>query len=244
MLRFITLLLILSLHIGAKTRIQVTYTSPSGEPLNGQVNITSFSSFTSISGSVVPAGFKLTVPVRRGAMTVDLEPNIGATPSGTSYSVETSFGAGGSSTETWIVPNTTATLGRADVVSTPVARPNISISTAQLTQSSASLGQVLAWSGSAWLPASLTGDIPATASAVLNVSSVSDGTCLLDSTSVTVTGAALGGRTTLGLSFQPPQGITMIPKVTGPNSVKIEVCNWSGATYDPPSATYYIGVTQ
>lgn len=82
------------------------------------------------------------------------------------------------------------------------------------------------------------------ASAVIDVAAVPDGTCKLDTTAVTVTGAALGGRPTVGASYQPPEGVSMIAKVTGPNSMKIEICNWSGASYDPASATYFFGVTQ
>lgn len=83
-----------------------------------------------------------------------------------------------------------------------------------------------------------------TTSATLDVAAVPDGGCLLDPTTVTLTGAALGGRPTIGMSYLPPEGITVIAKVTAANSVKVEVCNDSGATYDPPSATYYFGVTQ
>jgi hypothetical protein len=100
--------------------------------------------------------------------------------------------------------------------------------------------------GSAWVPAgdgSTAGSGDLTATAVIDVIAVPDGTCVLDTTAVTVTGAALGGRPTVGASFQPPEGISISVKVTGPNSVKLEVCNHSGASYNPASATYYFGVT-
>ena len=83
-----------------------------------------------------------------------------------------------------------------------------------------------------------------TAEAVIDIAPVPDGACVLDSTAVTVTGAALGGRPTIGVSFALPAGVTLTAKVIGPNSMKVEVCNWSGATFDPASATYYLGVTQ
>jgi hypothetical protein len=83
-----------------------------------------------------------------------------------------------------------------------------------------------------------------TATAVIDLVPVPDGTCVLDSTAVTVTGAALGGRPTIGASFQPPEGVQLIAKVTGPNSMKVEICNHSGGSYNATSATYYFGVAQ
>lgn len=83
-----------------------------------------------------------------------------------------------------------------------------------------------------------------TTTAVLDVAAVNNGSCRLDSTAVTLTGAAFGRRTTIGFSYQPPEGVTIVTKVTGPNAVKVEVCNLTGSTYDPPSATYYLGVSK
>lgn len=81
-------------------------------------------------------------------------------------------------------------------------------------------------------------------SATFDIAPVVDGNCVLHPTPVTVTGASLGGRTTIGMTYVPPEGITITAKVSGANTVKVEACNWSGTTYDPPSATYYLGVTQ
>lgn len=97
---------------------------------------------------------------------------------------------------------------------------------------------------SSWVLLAGAAGITYTATATIDIAAVPDGTCRLDSTAVTVTGAALGGRPTIGASFQPPEGIHLSVKVTGPNSMKVEICNWSGASYDPASATYYFGVTQ
>ena len=83
-----------------------------------------------------------------------------------------------------------------------------------------------------------------TAEAVIDIGPVPDGSCVLDTTAVTVTGAALGGRPSVGASYSLPAGVLLFAKVTGPNSMKIEICNQSGATFDPASATYYLGVTQ
>lgn len=101
--------------------------------------------------------------------------------------------------------------------------------------------------GTTWAPlgdGQPSGGTTYTATAVIDVASVPDGSCVLDTTAVTVTGAALGGRPTLGASYQPPEGIKIEAKVTGPNSMKLEICNHSGATYNPASATYYFGTAQ
>lgn len=100
--------------------------------------------------------------------------------------------------------------------------------------------------GSTYLPAGDGGGVGSTtytASAVIDVIAVPDGACVLDTTAVTVTGAALGGRPTLGSSIAWPEGIKIEAKVTGPNTMKLEICNHSGANYNPASATYYFGVT-
>lgn len=78
--------------------------------------------------------------------------------------------------------------------------------------------------------------------AVIDLVAVPDGACVLDSTAVTLSGAALGGRTIVGSSVALPEGVDLFAKVTGPNTVKIEICNQSGATYDAASATYHFGV--
>lgn len=100
--------------------------------------------------------------------------------------------------------------------------------------------------GTTWLPAgdgSAAGGTTYTGSAVIDAINTPDGTCVLDTTAVTVTGAALGGRPTVGSSVAWPEGIKIEAKVIGPNSVKLEICNHSGASYNPASATYYFGVT-
>jgi hypothetical protein len=81
-------------------------------------------------------------------------------------------------------------------------------------------------------------------SAVIDSEAIPDGSCVLHSTAVTVPGAALGNNTTIGSLLVWPESVYVHAKVVGPNSVKLEICNHSGASYDPPSTTFYFGVSK
>lgn len=83
-----------------------------------------------------------------------------------------------------------------------------------------------------------------TGSATLDIGAVNDGACVLFATPVTVNGAALGGRPTIGMDFEPPEGITISAKISASNAVKVQVCNATGSSYNPPSALYTVGVYQ
>ncbi len=123
-----------------------------------------------------------------------------------------------------------------------VPLPSLAISISQIQPCPE--GKILKTVSSAWTCVTETGGSgDLTTSTILNLPPVPDGTCYLSTTAVTLTGAALGGRPTLGYSFVPPEGVKLDLKVSGPNSVKIEICNWSGAEYDAASATFYLGVT-
>lgn len=190
-------------------------------------------------------GFSQRVTVTSGAFTLSLEANDAITPSGTSYTArfqpDSATGGGGWS-ETWVVPTSGSAVKVLALRSTTVPTPSMTLSPQQLTSGGASTGQGLVWSGTSWQPAPVGAALSATAT--LDVSAVPDGSCVLHSTAVTVTGAALGNRPTIGASVAWPEAVKIEAKVTGPNSVKLEICNHSGASYDPPSATYYFGVFQ
>lgn len=101
--------------------------------------------------------------------------------------------------------------------------------------------------GSAWLPAgdgssAGSGATHYSGSSALDLPSVPDGTCHLATTAITVTNAALGHRAVVGMSAALPEGISATAIVTGPNSMKVQLCNLSGAAYDPALITYTLGV--
>lgn len=101
--------------------------------------------------------------------------------------------------------------------------------------------------GSTWAPAgdgSTAGGaaVHYSGSSVLDLPSIPDGTCHLATTAITVTNAAAGHRTVVGTSASFPEGISVTAVVTGPNSMKVQLCNMTGSAYDPASVTYTLGV--
>jgi hypothetical protein len=233
----------------ALTTITDTLYTPAGTLFSGTVSLSlnspaSAQPLYNSSGRTL-TGFTASVSVTSGAFSYQLEANDAITPSGTSYtarySPSSSTGGGGWS-ETWVVPTSSGAVKVYPLRSTTVPVPSVMISPAQLTSGGATAGDGLVWNGSSWQPASIGAAL--LGQATLDIGSVPDGACVLHSTAITVTGAALGNRPTVGSSVAWPEGVDMRPKITGPNSVKIEICNNSGASYDPPSATYYLGVIQ
>jgi hypothetical protein len=207
------------------------YGAPGGALWTGRIVVALNSPATAqplYSGSTSLAGFSITLCVgttgtdcttttAAGVVTATLYTNSAITPAGTSYGARFAPTRGAGWAETWVVGGGHTTL--LQIRSTTVPTPTVMIALSQIS------GYY-------------------TASAVIDAGSTPDGTCKLDATAVTVTNAALGGKPTLGASYQPPEGVKIEAKVTGPNSMKLEICNHSGAAYDPASATYYFGVTQ
>lgn len=210
-----------------------------GTNYTGIIYVTLSNPGSSPGGSITMARLRLVVIA--GVVSCNLEANDAITPPGTSYNAKYEPRSGPGWTESWLVPTSVSPLTVAQIRINSIPTATLTVQPSQITQAGATTGQALAWNGSSWAPISL-----ATAymgSALIDVVAVPDGACVLDSTAVTVTGAALGGKPTLGSSFQPPEGVHLFAKVTGPNSMKIEVCNLSGANFNPSSATYYFGVT-
>jgi hypothetical protein len=248
-MRILTLLLASWPAWAGLVTISETLKDPDGATYSGRIIVTLSSPARAQplrnSDGQSLTGFQRTLTVTAGVVSVELEANDTITPSGTSYAARFIPGSGAREwTETWVVPTSGSALKVHEVRATTIPTPTVMVTPAQITGGSATSGQALVWNGSAWAPATVGGGTVYTASASIDVAPVYDGTCVLDSTAVTVTGAALGGRPSIGSSFQPPEGVTLVAKVTGPNSMRIEICNWSGSTYDPSSATYYFGIAQ
>jgi len=178
------------------------------------------------------------VTTAAGAVSVVLYTNSAITPAGTSYAAIYQPTKGDRWNEVWVVAAGQTKLNQIRSTTTPT--PATVISIGQISTAGATSGQGLIYNGSTVAWGSIGAEF--TASAVIDLSPVVDGGCVLDGTAVTVTGAALGGRPTIGSSYQPPAGVHLFAKVTGPNSMRVEVCNLSGSSYDAGSATYYFGV--
>jgi hypothetical protein len=185
-------------------------------------------------------GWQATVRVTNGAFSIQLEANDTITPVGTSYNAKYVPTSGSAWDETWVVPTSGSALPVRTVRSTTTPSPTVIFSPQQISGSGASAGQALIWTGSAVAWQSASGQL--TGTAVLDVDAIPDGACILVSTAVTVSGAALGGRPVLGLSSTLPEGVNATARVTGPNSMKAEICNHSGVAYNPPSMTFTFGV--
>jgi hypothetical protein len=84
------------------TRVQDTLYNANGGSVEGTATI-QWKAFTAADGSTV-AGSSINVKIVRGVLLLDLTPNDGATPSGTSYQVSYLLDNGARSTETWVVP--------------------------------------------------------------------------------------------------------------------------------------------
>ncbi|MCB1019325.1 MAG: hypothetical protein KDC27_05320, partial [Acidobacteria bacterium] len=95
------------------TRIEDTLYNANGTTVEGVAKI-SWKSFTAVDGSTV-AQSSIDVDIVSGLLAVDLTPNDGATPTGTSYRVDYELDNGVRYTETWIVPQSVNPLTLATV---------------------------------------------------------------------------------------------------------------------------------
>lgn len=84
------------------TRVEDILYNANGSTVEGAAEI-SWKQFTAVDGSTI-ANSKITVQIVQGILTVDLTPNEGATPVGTSYRVDYTLDNGNQYTETWVVP--------------------------------------------------------------------------------------------------------------------------------------------
>lgn len=131
-----------------------------GSLVNGVVNV-QWQAFTSAQGVFIPAGTIRNAPIINGIFvpSIALEPNVGASPSGTSYRVQYTLSGSPAYSRQWYVPNS----------STPVPLQNIEfpiqglvgttaiVNPTQLMQGGATLGQPLCWLGAYWGPGNCGG---------------------------------------------------------------------------------------
>ncbi len=123
---------------------------------SGYANI-SWQAFTNAQGVIIPAGNIRQLPIVNGVVSVSLEPNVGATPSGTSYRVTYTLNGSPVYQRVWYVNNTNSPPIPLSQVEFPV--PGLVGTTAivnpsQLTPAGAALGNALCWNGNYWAPGS------------------------------------------------------------------------------------------
>jgi len=115
----------------SKTTVQDTLYSPSGTSLSGTITITNNATFAAADGTVVPKGAVASVTVTNGVFSVDLIPNAGSTPSGSSYNAVYKLGQAYLS-ETWVVPASATAVDLATVRTSPSPSPAVLIADSQL----------------------------------------------------------------------------------------------------------------
>ena len=146
-LTIIAVLLFCASAQGALVTVTDTLYTANGETWAGRIEV-SWDAFTTAAGVSIPKGSK-TYTITAGAVSAALEPNQGATPSGTAYTVRW-IGTRARWSETWVIPvsATPVTLATIRKSSTLVVYPS------QLDQASATDAQCLTWStaNSRWQP--------------------------------------------------------------------------------------------
>jgi hypothetical protein len=133
-----------------------------GGDWTGRITVTLNSPGRASYGSVALSGWQYVVCVGTtgsdcstttvaGVVTLPLYATTTLTPNGLSYSARYQPTKGAARTETWVVEPSDATL--AGIITSDVPTPTTTFQTSQLLQGSATSGQCLAWSGTAWAPA-------------------------------------------------------------------------------------------
>lgn len=142
----------------ALTQITGTITYPDGSHPTGTMTIQS-QAFTNASGQLITAVNLRNLPVINGVVNISLEPNVGASPVGTSYRVSYQFTGTTAYQRIWYVPVSVSPVPL-DQVEFPVpglVTPSAIVSPTQLLQAGASIGNCLAWNGNRWAPSGSCG---------------------------------------------------------------------------------------
>ncbi len=154
----LTLALLLTLNFGlstvlfgqAKTTVTDTIYNADGSKPSGTLVATNLSTFTSADNFVIAAGSKVTATITNGLFSIQLVPNAGSNPSGTSYAVNY-YLPGLSMTETWVVPSSVPPVNLAAVRVLTAPIPTVVFGMAQINPPSPCTANFFAqWSGIQW----------------------------------------------------------------------------------------------
>jgi hypothetical protein len=139
----------------AGTVIQETaIIGPNGAPATGTVEIAASAPFVAADGVRVETRTD-TIHVVNGRLTVTLEPNDTATPPNTQYVATWKLDGGRPRAERWTVPTSLVALRVQDVAAAAV-QPSLSIAWQQMAQNGAAVGQAPLWSGTSWIPSTVS----------------------------------------------------------------------------------------
>ena len=110
-----------------------------GQPGAGTLDV-SWPAFTTANGQAVAAGSVMVTIAPDGFMSVNLAPNLGATPAGLYYTAVYQMSDGTTSTEYWVVPAAAqAALGQVRAQLMPAAQAVQAVSKAYVDQSIAEM---------------------------------------------------------------------------------------------------------
>jgi hypothetical protein len=140
----------------AKTTIADTLYAPDGTTVSGPISIVNPMTFTSPDGYPIPANSTINVTVTNGVFSVNLVPNIGALPPGTSY-MATYQVTNATIVETWIVPQSATPVNLLAVRSLAPPLPSPMVAFEQVNPPLLCPGQVPRWSGGGWTCAPIFG---------------------------------------------------------------------------------------
>lgn len=160
MMRFFTPTLRLAVFFAALTSALATTVTgviedAVGTPVTGRITIT-WPTFVSPTGEIVWGGDRVLL-ITSGALSLELYPNVGSTPAGTSYQIEiqgTGVSRGVYSEEYWVVPDSGTPVDVSTVQTSTPPVPTAIISLNQIFTTGASNGDVLTFNGTVpiWTP--------------------------------------------------------------------------------------------
>lgn len=133
------------------TTVSDTVHNPDGSTPSGTLVVHNNATFTAADGTVVPKGLVAVVSVTSGAFTVNLVPNAGSTPAGSSYNAVYNLGQT-YLTETWVVPSSATPVNLMQVRASPPPSPSMMFAIAQVSPPSpcSAPSNYLTWGAAAW----------------------------------------------------------------------------------------------
>jgi pectate lyase-like protein len=157
---WLTLCIVAGAQAPTATTVQGTVYLANGQAASGTVFL-SWPGFTTASGQSVAADNTTVTIATDGLLSVNLAPNVGATPAGLYYTAVYYLSDGTTTTQFWIVPaTTTATLAQVQAQLMPAAQAAQAVSKAYVDEAitEASLSQFTSSGGTLTGPLYLSGD--------------------------------------------------------------------------------------
>ena len=172
----------------ALTTVSGVIQRPDGTYPSGILNISS-QAFTNAQGVFIPAVTIRNVQIVNGVVNIALEPNVAATPNGTSYTAQYSLNGAPAYTRRWYIPvsATPVPLSQVEFPVQGLVGTTAVVSPTQLTQAGAVLGQPMCWLGGYWGPGSCGGGTLGAANISVSISGPTTTSGAIDITALGIT---------------------------------------------------------